>query len=269
MPVRRLLLLLFVLALVLSTAVIERIVASYSPRHGWGHLWALGWILGQMAILGIWFGAGSKNLVVRTAGLIAGSVYGAFYASRIDATPAPTDWISAETIQLALPWLGFLGVTNLAIAMPWLFRRWQQKWFGSEPRQTTIAGLLSLTTAVALVLGAGRQVRLPDLSLGRLILLCLALAIVPWVRHGIWQFRLPRSITVVAYVLSGSVAWCLTVVAGTPGRYVDSAMVIAMQTAVIALYYVVLQASVDSPRVRTGEQRIIHSELQTTFVPNS
>lgn len=109
--------------------------------------------------------------------------------------------------------------------------------------QTSIAGLLSLTTAVALLLGIGLHVRFPAPFAGRLLPLSLSAAILPWLSFATWRARRRWHVQLLACLAGIPATASCYAFASVPGTYADQLRVAAASGLVFAVAFALLRAT--------------------------
>jgi hypothetical protein len=200
---------------------------------------AIGAGFGVLSVICIWSVVGNANLVIRTCGSLATigilSVIAACLEMRLE--PRSAAAVSWERIQV---WLGFLALTGLTMTMPAMVQRIAQV---SGRWQTTLAQLFSLTTAVALSLGALQHARWPALGPARLATLCAAAAVPSWIAYMTWRTDRGLFASATAYLASGAMMAAILELLQIPGGRISSIGAAVCECLVLGIGYAVILAT--------------------------
>ena len=214
-------------------------VAGARPPLGIG----IGLGLAGVGLLSIWLVHGRANRTYRTAAWCGGCL--AFAWAAVWSELPASALVRRETIQReAWLWVGWQMSGALMLSVPFAVDRICRLTTARRAQfQTSIAGLLSLTTAVALLLGVGLHARFPLPLENRLLPLSLSTSILPWVAFATWRAGRRWHIGLIAY-LAGilATAGCYAV-AAAPGNFADHLRVATASGLVFATAFALLRAT--------------------------
>lgn len=267
MQPRTVLLTLLVITLVVVTLAVQQGLCLYAGASPHSRV-ALGFgiVFADLGLLATWFTYSRTNIALRALGLVVGGAFLGYLASRLDRPLSAAAWSSAPVLEFAGSWVGFLALLSLVMAVPQFAARFWTDWRHRSSRTTTIWGILSLTTAVAIMLGFGRHLRIPDLRWQEIGLAGLATAIIPWVAIAIWRTKCRTSFAVVGYLAASIASTLLFAAARIPGDLTFwSRMAFAHGVVTASAYFVVQIADRSSTMPRDGRGVEAPPELPITI----
>lgn len=218
---------------------------------------AMGAVFGITALVSTWAIGSTANLVLRTlAYLMAVGCCGIFVMGlEMRLTLDAFTTISVARLQTCY---GYLALTSLVMTLPAALQRVAP---GIASRQTTIAQLLSLTTAVGLVLGGLQHARWPAIGALRLAMLCAAPAVPAWIAYLTAKTHRCLFTSAARYLASGAIMAAMLQLLEIPGGRIGSISAALCECLVLALGYAIVRTTHDrSPSRAAPSLRIMTVE---------